>query len=139
MFDKSCSLLNNTKISVESCKSKDLWITDFVILHNVNKVLLAFTTKELAIYELSTKMEFNCQYKVTQLKATALCLDYWHDPNNPNDSILTWGDTLGEIHTIHFNSAMISLFEKPTTVATVVRASQLQQSVNGNRNKLELH
>ena len=47
MFDKNMGLVNSAKINTESCKSKDLWVTDFVILQNVNKVVLAYTTKEI--------------------------------------------------------------------------------------------
>ncbi len=43
-------MTNNTKINSESCKSKDLWVTDFVVLQNINKVVLAFTTKEICNY-----------------------------------------------------------------------------------------
>lgn len=35
--------------------------------------LIAFS----AFYDLSTKLEFNCQYKVQGLDYTPLCLDYW--------------------------------------------------------------
>lgn len=40
-------MVNNTKLNTESCKSKDLWVTDFIILQNVNKLAIAFTTKEI--------------------------------------------------------------------------------------------
>jgi hypothetical protein len=33
----------------------------------------------LAIYELSTKLDFNCQYRIYNLKSTPLCLDYWYE------------------------------------------------------------
>lgn len=33
---------------------------------------------------------------------------------NDNDAILVWGDTNGAIHSIHFNSAKIALFERPS-------------------------
>ena len=40
----------HTKASSSSCKSRDLWVTDFTILSNVNKIGLAFTTKEIGDY-----------------------------------------------------------------------------------------
>jgi hypothetical protein len=63
-------------------------------------------------------MEFNPTYKIQNLKAIPLCLDYWYDPTNINDSILTWGDTAGEVHTIHFNSTTIALFERPSNASS---------------------
>ena len=77
---------------------------------------------------MTTRLDFNCQYRITHLAATPLCLDYWFDPANPNDSILIWGDTNGEIHTIHFNSATIALFERPSTAAGSFQASQQNPS-----------
>lgn len=50
LYDKNCQMINNSKINSESCKTKDLWITDFVLLQNVNKVALGFTTKEIGGY-----------------------------------------------------------------------------------------
>ena len=67
---------------------------------------------------MTTKLDFNCQYRITHLKSIPLCIDYWYDPSNPNDSILLWGDTLGEVHIIFFNSATIALFERPTANST---------------------
>jgi hypothetical protein len=108
------NMVNNTKVYTDSCKSKDLWVTDFIVLQNVNKIVLAYTTKEIEIYELTTKLDFQPQYKIYNLKSIPLCLDYWFDQSNPNDSILVWGDTEGSIHTLHFNSATIALFERPS-------------------------
>ncbi|CAF0765559.1 unnamed protein product [Brachionus calyciflorus] len=124
LFDRNLTMTNHTRIHSDSCKSKDLWVTDFIVLQNVNKVVLAFTTKEISIYELNTKLEFNCQYRIYNLKATPLCLDYWFDAQNPNDSILIWGDTSGYIHKIHFNSTTISLFERPTTNSNDLKTQQ---------------
>ena len=44
-----------------------------------------------AFYDLSTKLEFNCQYKVQGLNHTPLSMDYWPDPENPNEAVLVWG------------------------------------------------
>lgn len=52
------------------------------------------------------------------------------DPDNPNDAILVWGDTAGQIHTIHFNSATIALFERPAQAPGSL--AQAQQTSNDN-------
>lgn len=129
MYDKTFSITNGTKVSSDSCKSKDLWITDYILLQNVNKIALGFTTKEIAIYEMTTKLDFNCQYRITHLKSIPLCIDYWFDANNPNDSILLWGDTLGEVHMIFFNSSTIALFERPS--ANTSTAKNSNSTTNG--------
>jgi hypothetical protein len=77
--------------------------------------LTSLLLPQKGIYELNTKLDFNCVYRIYNLKATPLCLDYWFDAANPNDSILIWGDTAGEVHTIHFNSTLIALFERPNS------------------------
>jgi len=30
-----------------------------------------------AIYDMSSKIDFNTQFKITELHATPLCLDFW--------------------------------------------------------------
>ena len=47
LYDRGVNLTTSTRVNTDSCKSKDLWVTDFVILASVNKVALAFTTKEI--------------------------------------------------------------------------------------------
>lgn len=80
---------------------------------------------------MNTKLEFNCQYRIYNLKATPLSLDYWFDATNPNDAILLWGDTAGVVHKIYFNSATISLFERPATNANEIKT---QNKSNGSFN-----
>jgi hypothetical protein len=41
-------LYKTFKAATESCKIRDLWITDFVLMTNVNKVAIAYTSKELS-------------------------------------------------------------------------------------------
>jgi hypothetical protein len=38
------------KTGTDSCKARDLWVTYFVVLHNVNKIALSFTSKEIGKY-----------------------------------------------------------------------------------------
>ena len=39
------------------------------------------------------------------------------DPQNPNEAILVWGDTGGAVNALHFTSANIALFERPSAPA----------------------
>jgi hypothetical protein len=50
MYDKNFNISNSTKVQSDSCKSKDLWITDYILLQNVNKIALGFTTKEIGLF-----------------------------------------------------------------------------------------
>ena len=47
MYDNNLTMINNTKISSGNYKARDLWVTDFVILPNVNKIAVTFTKKEI--------------------------------------------------------------------------------------------
>ncbi|KAK3590864.1 hypothetical protein CHS0354_033793 [Potamilus streckersoni] len=105
------------KTGTDSCKARDLWVTQFVVLQNINKVALTFTSKEIAIYDLSSKVEFSCQYKVQGLSFTPLSIDYWFNPMNPNDAIIVFGDVGGYVNCLFFNSALIALFERPPAPA----------------------
>ncbi|CAH1788695.1 unnamed protein product [Owenia fusiformis] len=117
MWGQNMKLQRHLKTGTESCKARDLWVTHFVALQNINKIALAFTSKEIAFYDLSSKLEFNCQYKVQGLDHTPLCLDYWSNPENINEAIITWGDTGGCVNALHFTSVNIALFERPPAPA----------------------
>ncbi|XP_006890451.1 PREDICTED: WD repeat-containing protein 49 [Elephantulus edwardii] len=100
-------------VTSDATKLKHLWVTSLVSLENVNKIAVAFTSKEICFYDLLSKEEFPCQYKLQGLKATPICMDYWYDPLDANESILSFGDLTGKVYVICFTSALISLFERP--------------------------
>ncbi|CAG5124372.1 unnamed protein product, partial [Candidula unifasciata] len=105
------------KTGTDTIRMKDVWVTDCVPLQNINKMALAFTSKEIAIYDLSSKNEISCQYKIQGLHFTPLCLDYWCNPENANNAVMVWGDVGGFINIIFFYSANIALFERPPAPA----------------------
>ncbi|XP_013414484.2 WD repeat-containing protein 49-like [Lingula anatina] len=118
MWDPSLKLQRTIKTGTESCRQRDLWMSHFVPLQNINKIALAFTSKEIAFYDMSSnKLEFNCQYKVQGLEHTPLCLDYWFNPKNTNEAVIVWGDVGGCVNALLFSTANIALFERPTAPA----------------------
>lgn len=106
---RTCQVHTNPEV----IRSKDLWITDAVLMSNVNKVVFSTTSRELWIYDLSSKTDFVCQYKIYGLKAIPLCVNYWTNRNNQRQSILAFGDTNGEIHVLFFSVANGILFDRP--------------------------
>ncbi|XP_049432151.1 WD repeat-containing protein 49-like [Epinephelus fuscoguttatus] len=106
------SLLHTHRLQNSTVTPKDLWVTDMVLLHNVNKIAVSFTSKEVCFYDLLSKVEFSCKYKLQGLKFTPWCLDYWVDPSQPDQAVLTIGDIGGQVSALYFTSAEISLFER---------------------------
>ena len=47
MWDQELKLQRTLKTGTDSCRSRDLWVTYFTVLSNVNKVALCFTSKEI--------------------------------------------------------------------------------------------
>ncbi|XP_023593720.1 WD repeat-containing protein 49 [Trichechus manatus latirostris] len=90
-----------------------LSVGDFVKIQSAFEIAVAFTSKEIYFYDLLSKEEFPCQYKLQGLKATPICMDYWYDPLDANESILSFGDITGKVQAISFTAALISLFERP--------------------------
>ena len=109
----------------EEIKPRDLWVTHFTPLAHVNKLAISLTSKEIAIYDLSSKSEFNCQYRIFGLHCTPICLDYWSDPNKSSHSIMSIGDTGGNVYAIVFTNALIALFERPMQPAGTKKESCL--------------
>ncbi|KAF3848016.1 hypothetical protein F7725_021044, partial [Dissostichus mawsoni] len=53
-----------------------------------------------------------CIYLRKGLMFTPWCLDYWVDPSDPDQAVLTIGDIGGQVSALYFTSAQISLFER---------------------------
>uniref|UniRef100_A0A3Q3LAQ2 Uncharacterized protein n=1 Tax=Mastacembelus armatus TaxID=205130 RepID=A0A3Q3LAQ2_9TELE len=106
------SLLHTHRLQNSTVTLKDLWVTDVVLLQNIHKIAVSFTSKELCFYDTLSKQDFSCKYKLQGLKFTPWCLDYWVDPSHPDQAILTVGDIGGQVSALYFNSAQISLFER---------------------------
>nr|XP_003416320.2 WD repeat-containing protein 49 [Loxodonta africana] len=113
IWGENLKLQETLPITTDVTKLKHLWVTSLVSLENVNKIAVAFTSKEICFYDLLSKEEFPCQYKLQGLQATPICMDYWYDPLDANESILSFGDITGKVQAISFTAALISLFERP--------------------------
>ncbi|KAL4646983.1 WD repeat-containing protein 49-like [Arapaima gigas] len=126
-------LLKSHRVSTDSVKPKDLWVTGMAVLHNVHKVAVSFTSKEICIFDLLSKPELSCQYKVQGLRHAAVSLDYWSDPQTPDEGVLSFGDLGGQVSAICFRTAQICLFERPgagegkDAAAVVVKWAELLQ------------
>ncbi|XP_068137049.1 cilia- and flagella-associated protein 337 [Hyperolius riggenbachi] len=113
VWGENLKLQRSLRISTDTVKPKDLWATSLVFLGNVNKIAVAFTSKEICFYDLNSKQDLFCQYKLQGLSGTPICMEYWHDPNDGNNAVLTFGDVKGQVQAICFTTATISLFERP--------------------------
>ncbi|PAA94333.1 hypothetical protein BOX15_Mlig001871g2 [Macrostomum lignano] len=134
------------RTSSDACKQRDLWVTDFVLLQNVSKVAVGFTSKEIAFYDISSKSDFSCQYRVQDLDASPICLDYWYNPDNANESVLCWGDIKGRINALFFLSAAINLFERQSSptedkqeTTLIVKLKDIKRGKFKNSNKFISH
>ncbi|XP_006774248.1 PREDICTED: WD repeat-containing protein 49 [Myotis davidii] len=115
IWEENLKLQETFPITSDATKLKHLWVTSLVSLENVNKIAVAFTRKEICFYDLLSKEQFPCQYKLQGLKGTPICMDYWYDPLDANKSILSFGDITGKVQAIVFTTALISLFERPAS------------------------
>ncbi|CAB4027277.1 WD repeat-containing 49-like, partial [Paramuricea clavata] len=75
------------------------------------------------IYDLSSKSEFLCQYRIRGLKSTPISLNFWSNPEQPNESILVFGDVAGCVNALIFCESTISLFDRSA------QASSNQQDI----------
>ncbi|XP_040048503.2 cilia- and flagella-associated protein 337 [Gasterosteus aculeatus] len=124
------SLLRTHRLQNSTVSPKDLWVTDVVLLPNAHKIAVSFTSKEVCFYDIRSKQDFECKYKIQGLKLIPWCLDYWADPSNPDHAVLTIGDNGGQVSVLHFTAAQISLFESPRTdsdSADIIRWEELME------------
>ncbi|XP_063060638.1 WD repeat-containing protein 49-like [Engraulis encrasicolus] len=114
LWCEELGLIKSLRLSNDTVKPKDLWATAIVVLPNVHKVAVAFTSKELCFYDLLSKQEFSCQYKVQGLRHTPIALHYWFNREDPDKAVLSVGDVGGQVSVMSFRTALISLFERPS-------------------------
>ncbi|XP_033618404.1 WD repeat-containing protein 49 [Fukomys damarensis] len=114
IWGENLKLQETLPITSDATKLKHLWVTSLVSLENANKIAVAFTSKEICFYDLLSK-EFPCQYKLQGLKGTPICMDYWYNHLDANESVLSFGDITGKVQAVAFTAALISLFERPVT------------------------
>uniref|UniRef100_A0A8C7YBR9 Uncharacterized protein n=1 Tax=Oryzias sinensis TaxID=183150 RepID=A0A8C7YBR9_9TELE len=105
------SVLSTCRLQNSTVASRDLWVTDVVLLQNVQKIAVSFTCEEVCFYDLRSKQDFPCKYKLQGLRFAPWCLDYWMDPCDADQAVLIIGDTGGQVSALHFTSAQTSLFE----------------------------
>ncbi|XP_062860513.1 WD repeat-containing protein 49-like [Trichomycterus rosablanca] len=136
VWAENLTLLKSHRLHNDSVKLKDLWVTGMVVMPNVHKVAVSFTSKEICFYDLLSKPEFSCQYKVLGLRHTPICLHYWYNSERPEHSVLSFGDVAGQVSAVCFRSALVSLFERPSAGVdqnTVVTISWTELQQNHHR------
>ncbi|KAA0184030.1 WD repeat-containing protein 49, partial [Fasciolopsis buskii] len=116
MYGLDMKLQRTAKVSTDSCRSRDIWVTDYALMPNINKIAVAYTSKEIAFCNISIKLEANCVTKLVDLLDTPLCMDHWHNPDDFNESILAWGDVGGFLNVLFWSQAAIALFERPSNM-----------------------
>ncbi|KAL2096496.1 hypothetical protein ACEWY4_008644 [Coilia grayii] len=133
VWGEDLGLLRSLRLANDTVKPKDLWATAVVVLPNVHKVAVAFTSKEICFYDLLSKQEFSCQYKVQGLTHTPIALHYWFNPEDPDQAALSVGDVGGKVSVMCFRTALISLFERPSSgpveqdATTVIQWAELTE------------
>ncbi|XP_077396639.1 cilia- and flagella-associated protein 337-like isoform X2 [Festucalex cinctus] len=106
------SLVSTHRLQNSTVQAKDLWVTDVVLLQNEHKIAVSFTSKEVCFYDILSKKEFSCKYKVQGLRFTPWCLDYWSNASKADEAILAIGDIGGQVSALYFTSAQSYLFER---------------------------
>ncbi|XP_042195191.1 WD repeat-containing protein 49 [Callorhinchus milii] len=112
VWEENLNLQETFRVVTDSVRLRDLCATGMVFLANVSKIAVGFTTKEICFYDINSKDQFPCQYKLDGLRYTPICMHYWYNPEDGNEAILTFGDGYGGVNAMCFTTALTSLFEK---------------------------
>lgn len=93
-------------ISINHTKS---WVTDLVVLPNINKLILSFTDDTVILYDhVTASCDVQCQ--IIGFPATVVHMHYWFDPKQLNYAVLVFGDTGGGILTMEFSNITNCVF-----------------------------
>ena len=84
--------------------NKTVWVTDCVVLANVKKIAVSTTERDIAFYDCAAN-NFEKHFVVCGFQHSVLCMDYWYNPENYNESALYFGDMNGQVYVLIFSSA----------------------------------
>ena len=90
--------------------NKTVWVTDCVVLANVKKIAVSTTERDIAFYDCAAN-NFEKHFVVCGFQHSVLCMDYWYNPENYNESALYFGDMNGQVYVLIFSSATTGLFD----------------------------
>ncbi|CAB1348247.1 unnamed protein product [Coregonus sp. 'balchen'] len=126
------ALLQTHRLHNDSVRPKDLWVTAMVVLHNVHKIAVSFTSKEVCFYDLLSKQQFSCQYITPGSEIRPSMSGLLVSPHLPCPGCTHHGRHRGQVSAICFRSAQISLFERPspgadTESADIIKWEELVQ------------
>ncbi|KAL3315300.1 WD repeat-containing protein 49 [Cichlidogyrus casuarinus] len=105
-------LFKTIRVTTDSCMLQDQWATDCVYMPHINKMVFAFTTNEIMFCNMNLKLDLTPQLKLVNLSAIPRCLHFWWDEENPNNSILCWGDVEGYLNIIVWSVILPQIFDK---------------------------
>ncbi len=85
------------------------WVTDLVVLSNINKLLVSFTDDTITLYDqVASSCDVQCQ--IIDFPAIVLHMHYWFDPEQCNNAVLVFGDAGGSTLTMEFSNVTNYLF-----------------------------
>ncbi|KAK2549406.1 WD repeat-containing protein on Y chromosome [Acropora cervicornis] len=85
----------------EGKASKNVWITDCVVLPNAKKLALSSADREIAFYDCSAN-SFDKQLVICSLDYCVLTMNYWYCSTKLNEGILLFGDSGGSVYCLKF-------------------------------------
>ncbi|KAL9972869.1 hypothetical protein ACROYT_G019251 [Oculina patagonica] len=94
----------------EGKASKNVWITDCVVLPNAKKLALSTADREIAFYDCSAN-SFDKQFVICSLDYCVLTMDYWYSSGKLNEGILLCGDAGGSVFCLKFSAITGCLFD----------------------------
>ncbi|CAH1274614.1 EFCAB8 [Branchiostoma lanceolatum] len=119
VWDTSVRLLKTYELPGEGDEGRNgkrqfkAWVTDAIYLPNMNKIVIATTSRDLHFFDISTSSYFE-EFHLYGLADVPTCFDYHYDPKNPNTrACLLYGDESGCINLLYFKTPQSGQFERP--------------------------
>ncbi|KAL5018967.1 hypothetical protein ScPMuIL_004689 [Solemya velum] len=92
-------------VDIPSDRATQPWLTDMVVMYNINTLAIASTDRDLVIYDTSAN-KFIKRYLISGLDNCITTMNYWVDLEDLNKATLLMGDTSGNIYVIAFDSSL---------------------------------
>ncbi|XP_062512023.1 WD repeat-containing protein 49-like [Corticium candelabrum] len=98
------------RIQREHIDRRDLWVTSFSVMPQLNRLIIALTTKEILIYDITALPECTCQVSIGGFTTTPISLCSWSTDEDVSESGIVVGDSEGNVSAIIVSDSAENFF-----------------------------
>lgn len=97
--------LDQELVSTQKIETKGKWLTDMAAMSNTQQLVFSTADRDVFIYDVGGG-KFERKFHLIGFQNAVMCLDYWFNYDNLNQSGLVCGDTDGGVVVFQFSETL---------------------------------